>query len=62
MAVKYTKCLYVCKGYPHLELQDLPTFTKIWNFGLKLCIPSGNPASETLLQLYIFVTFFGTKF
>jgi hypothetical protein len=31
--------------YKHLPLQDPPKFTQIWIFGLKIPIPSGNPAA-----------------
>jgi hypothetical protein len=29
-----------------MPLQDTPKFIQIWIFGLKKCIPSGNPAFE----------------
>jgi hypothetical protein len=33
--------------YQHFPLQNHPEFTQIGIFGLKICMPSGNPAFET---------------
>jgi hypothetical protein len=37
------------KMYQHLPLQDPPKFTQIGIFGLKICMPSGNPGRVFIL-------------
>jgi hypothetical protein len=34
------------KIYHHLSVQDTTKFTRILIFGLKMCMPSGNPGAE----------------
>jgi hypothetical protein len=63
MAIKYTiyvayKRQNVSKQYQHLTLQDLPKFTQIWIFGLKIYVPSGNQSD---VRYNNFSRIFGAK-
>jgi hypothetical protein len=37
--------------YTYLPVQDLPKFTQIWIFGLKIPMSSGNPGLDSKAQL-----------
>jgi hypothetical protein len=51
MAIQYTTSqTAICRIYQLFSFQGPPNFTQIVSFGLKTCIPYGNPASEASLK------------